>query len=219
MKVAESGSLAAPALKLVIGLFKAVDKSDLSVTSSDKTITGADIVAMKEFLQDSIATLNRPAEEIKSKIDSDSGLTALKVFVGAMSDTPAYIEGKYNNSPDPLEKLGVSKKQSDEVTGFLKNISMRVNNLFKTGADQAAEIVNKNASAAQAKTTASLLELAQSMSNSSEARQVVNDAGNGLQQVAPLVSQITQNAAETLQDQLKSIGIAAEQMSRANKPA
>ena len=45
-QVAESGSLAAPAIKFAIGLFKAVDKSDPSVTSSDKTITGQDIIAM-----------------------------------------------------------------------------------------------------------------------------------------------------------------------------
>jgi hypothetical protein len=217
MKVAESGSLAAPALKLVIGLFRAVDKSDPTVTSSDRTITGTDIVAMKEFLQDSIATLNRPVEEIKSKINSDSGLTALKVFVGAMSDTPAYIEEKYNKLRDPLAELGVSQQQSDQVTGFLKNIADRVSKMFTNGADQAAEIVNKNASDAQAKTTAGLLALANKISTSSEAQQVVNDAGNGLQQVAPLVSQITQNAAATLQEQLKSIGIAAEQMSRASK--
>ena len=93
-----------------------------------------------------------------------------------------------------------------------------MNNLFRTGADQAAEIVNKNASAAQVKTTAGLLELANKISTSSEAQQVVSDAGDGLRQVAPLVGQITQTAAATLQDQLKSIGIAAEQMSRANKP-
>jgi hypothetical protein len=215
-QVAESGSLAAPALKLAIGLFKAVDKSDPSVTSSDKTISGTDIAAMKEFLHESIALLDRPVEEIKSKINSGSGVTALKVFVEAMSDTPAYTDGKYNNSPDPLEKLGVSKKQSDEVTGFLKNISMRVKNLFNAGADQAVKIVDENATAAQAKTKEALLKLAQSMSNSSEVQQVVNYAGNGLQQVAPLVSQITQNAAETLQGQLKSIGVAAQQMNRAS---
>jgi hypothetical protein len=216
VKVAESGSLAAPALKLVIGLFKAVDKSDLTVPSSDKTITGADIAAMKELLHEDIALLDRPVEEIKSKINSGSGVTALKVFVGAMSDTPDYIEERYNKLRDPLAELGVSKQQSDQVTGFLSNISTRVKNLFKTGADQAVKIVDQNASAAQAKTTAGLLALANEISTSSEAQQVVNDAGKGLQQVAPLVSQITQNAATTLQEQLKSIGITAEQMSRAN---
>lgn len=216
-QVAESGSPAAPAIKLAIGLFKAVDKSDLSVTSADQTITGTDIVAMREFLHESIALLDRPVEDIKLKIDSDSGLTALKVFVGAMSDTPAYIEGKYNKLRDPLAELGVSKQQSDQVTGFLKNISTRVKDLFTTGADQAAKIVNDNASDAQAKTTAGLLELANKISTSSEAKQVVEDAGSGLQQVAPLVNQITQGAAATLQEQLKSIGVVAEQMNRASK--
>jgi hypothetical protein len=216
-QVAESGSPAAPAIKLAIGLFKAVDKSDLSVTSSDKIITGTDIAAMKELLHESIALLDRPVEEIKSKINSGSAVTALKVFVEAMSDTPAFIEDKYNKLRDPLAELGVSQQQSDQVTGFLSNMSTRVRDLFATGADQAAKIVNNNASDAQAKTTAGLLALANQMSTSPEVRQVVNDAGNGLQQVAPLVSRITQNAAETLQGQLKSIGIAAEQMSRASK--
>jgi hypothetical protein len=215
-QVAESGSPAAPALKLAIGLFKAVDKSDPSVTGSDKIITGTDIVAMKELLHETIPLLDRSPEEIKSKINNGSGLTALKVFVEAMTGARAYIEEKYNKGRDPLAELGVPEEQSAQVTGFFKNISMRVNNLLKTGADQAAEIVNKNASDAQAKTKDGLLKLAQSMSNSSEVRQVVNDAGNGLQQVAPLVSQITQNAAETLQGQLKSIGVAAERASKAN---
>ncbi|MEB3315954.1 MAG: hypothetical protein VKK32_07055 [Candidatus Melainabacteria bacterium] len=217
-QVAESGSPAAPAIKLAIGLFKAVDKSDLSVTSADQTISGTDIVAMREFLHESIALLDRPVEDIKLKIDSGSGLTALKVFVEAMTRAPAYIEGKYNKLRDPLVDLGVSKQQSDQVTGFLKNIITRVKDLFRTGADQAAKIVNDNASDAQAKTTAGLLELANRISTSSEAQQVVSDAGDGLRQVAPLVGQITQTAAVTLKDQLKSIGMAAEQMSRANKP-
>jgi hypothetical protein len=117
-----------------------------------------------------------------------------------------------------LEKLGVSKERSDEVTGFLKNISMRVNELLKTGANKAAEIVNENANDAQARTTAGLLKLAEDISASSGTQKLVSDAGNGLQQVAPLVSQITQNAAATLQEQLKSIGVAAQQMNRANKP-
>jgi hypothetical protein len=216
-QVAESGSLAAPAIKLAIGLFKAVDKSDPTVTSADPAISGTDIVAMKELLHESIALLDRPVHDIKSKIDSDSGLTALKVFVEAMTGAPAYIEGKYNKLRDPLAELGVSQQQSDQITGFLKNISTRVKDLFRTGADQAAEIVNKNASAAQAQTTAGLLELANKISTSSEAKQVVEDAGNGLQQVAPLVGEITKNAATTLQEQLKSIGVVAEQMSRASK--
>lgn len=216
-QVAESGSLAAPAIKLAIGLFKAVNKSDSSVTSADPAINGTDIVAMKELLHESIALLDRPVDDIKSKIDSDYGLTALKVFVEAMTGAPAYIEGKYNKLRDPLAELGVSQQQSDQVTGFLSNMSTRVRDLFATGANQAAKIVNNNASDAQAKTTAGLLALANQMSTSPEVRQVVNDAGNGLQQVAPLVSRITQNAAETLQGQLKSIGIAAEQMSRASK--
>ena len=215
--VADSGSPAAPAMKLAIGLFKAVDKSGPSVTSADRTITGTDIAAMKELLHESIALLGRSVEEIKSKINSGSAVTALKVFVEAMSDTPAFIEDKYNKLRDPLAELGVSQQQSDQITGFLSNMSARVKDLFRTGADQAAEIVNRNASDAQAKTTAGLLALANQMSTSPEVRQVVNDAGNGLQQVAPLVSQITQNAAATLQGQLKSIGIAAEQMSRASK--
>jgi hypothetical protein len=217
-QAAESGSLAAPALKFAIGLFKAVDKSDLTVLSSDKTISGTDITAMREILHENISLLDRPVEAIKSKINSGSGVTALKVFVEAMSHTPAYIEEKYSNSPDPLEKLGVSKERSDEVTGFLKNISMRVNELLKTGANKAAEIVNENANDAQARTTAGLLKLAEDISASSGTQKLVSDAGNGLQQVAPLVSQITQNAAATLQEQLKSIGVAAQQMNRANKP-
>ena len=218
-QVAASGSLAAPALKLAIGLFRAVDKSDPTVTSSDRTITGTDIVAMKELLYESIALLAKPDKEINSEINnSGSGVAALKVFVEAMLDMPAHIEEKYSKLHDPLEKFGVPKPKLDEAAGFLKNIGKRVNNLFRTGADQAAEIVNKNASAAQVKTTAGLLELANKISTSSEAQQVVSDAGDGLRQVAPLVGQITQTAAATLQDQLKSIGIAAEQMSRANKP-
>ncbi len=216
-QVAESGSLAAPALKFAIGLFKAVDKSDPTVTSADPAISGTDIAAMKKLLYDSIALLDRPVEDIKLKIDSDSGLTALKVFVEAMTGAPAYIEGKYNKLRDPLVDLGVSKQQSEQVTGFLKNISTRVKDLFTTGADQAAKIVNDNASDAQAKTTAGLFALANQMSTSPAVKQVVMDAGSGLQQVAPLVNQITQGAAATLQEQLKSIGVAAEQMNRASK--
>jgi hypothetical protein len=213
-QVAESGSPAAPAIKLAIGLFKAVDKGD---PSADQTISGIDIAAMKELLHESIALLDRPVEDIKSKIDSDSGLTALKVFVEAMTGAPAYIEGKYNKLRDPLAELGVSQQQSDQVTGFLSNMSARVKDLFITGADQAAEIVNRNASDAQAKTTAGLLALANQMSTSPAVKQVVMDAGSGLQQVAPLVNQITQGAAATLQEQLQSIGVAAEQMNRASK--
>jgi hypothetical protein len=148
---------------------------------------------------------------------SNSGLTALKVFVEAMTGAPAYIEGKYNKLRDPLAELGVSQQQSDQVTGFLSNMSARVKDLFITGADQAAEIVNRNASDAQAKTTAGLLALANQMSTSPAVKQVVMDAGSGLQQVAPLVNQITQGAAVTLQEQLQSIGVAAEQMNRASK--
>ena len=134
-----------------------------------------------------------------------------------MTGAPAYIEGKYNKLRDPLVDLGVSKQQSDQVTGFLENISTRVKDLFTTGADQAAKIVNDNASDAQAKTTAGLLALANQMSTSPAVKQVVMDAGSGLQQVAPLVNQITQGAAATLQEQLKSIGVAAEQMNRASQ--
>lgn len=216
-QVAESGSPAASAIKLAIGLFKAVNKSDPGLTSADPAISGTDIVAMKELLHESIALLDRPVHDIKSKIDSDSGLTALKVFVEAMTGAPAYIEGKYNKLRDPLAELGVSQQQSDQVTGFLSNMSARVKDLFRTGADQAAEIVNRNASDAQAKTTAGLLALANQMSTSPAVKQVVMDAGSGLQQVAPLVNQITQGAAATLQEQLQSIGVAAERMSRASK--
>jgi hypothetical protein len=202
-QVASSDSLAAPALKLAIGLFKAVDKSDSSLTSSDKTITGTDIAAMKELLHESIALLDRPAEEIKSKINSDSGVTALKVFVGAMSDTPAHIGEKYNKLRDPLAELGVSKQQSDQVTGFLSNISNRVKNLFNAGADQAVKIVDENATAAQAKTTEALLKLANQISTSSEAKQLVKDT-SGLAEVAPsLMQQIAQSAGEAFQEQLR----------------
>lgn len=202
-QVASSDSLAAPALKLAIGLFKAVDKSDPSLTSSDKTITGTNIAAMKELLHESIALLDGPVEEIKSKINTDAGITALNVFVGAMSDTPAYIEEKYNKLRDPLAELGVSKQQSDQVTGFLKNISTRVKDLFTTGADQAAKIVNDNASDAQAKTTEALLKLAKQISTSSEAKQLLEDT-SGLAEVAPsLMQQIAQNAGGAFQEQLR----------------
>lgn len=203
-QVAESGSLAAPALKFAIGLFKAVDKNDPTVTSADPAISGTDIAAMKELLHESIdLLLDRPVEEIKSKINSGSGVTALKVFVEAMSDTPAYTDGKYNKLRDPLAELGVSKKQSDEVTGFLKNISMRVKNLFNAGADQAVKIVDENATAAQAKTKEALLKLANQLSTSSEAQQLVKDT-SGLAEVTPsLMQQIAQSAGGAFQEQLQ----------------
>jgi hypothetical protein len=209
-QVASSDSLAAPALKLAIGLFKAVDKSDPSLTSSDKAITGTDIAAMKELLRESIALLDRPVEEIKSKINSGSGVTALKIFVGAMSDTPPYIEEKYNKLRDPLAELGVSKQQSDQVTGFLSNISTRVKGLFKTGADQAVKIVDENATAAQAKTKEALLKLANQISTSSEAQQLVKDT-SGLAEVTPsLMQQIAQSAGKVLEKNLQLSPEAAE---------
>ena len=194
-QVAASGSLAAPALKLAIGLFRAVDKSDPTVTSSDRTITGTDIVAMKELLYESIALLAKPDKEINSEINnSGSGVAALKVFVEAMLDMPAYIEEKYNKLRDPLAELGVSKQQSEKVTGFLSNISTRVKSLFNAGADQAVKIVDQNATAAQANTTEALLKLAKQISTSSEAKQLLEDT-SGLAEVAPsLMQQIAQNA-------------------------
>jgi hypothetical protein len=201
-QVAESGSPAASAIKLAIGLFKAVDKSDLSVTSADPAINGTDIVAMRELLHESIALLDRPVDDIKSKIDSDSGVTALKVFVEAMTGAPAYIEGKYNKLRDPLEGL-LTQKQSQSLTGFLGDVTSRVKSFFVTEADKIVEVVDQNANAAQAKMQRDFTQIAARISNSPELKKIVGDATHGLQtQVAPLMQEIATRAGGAIQDQL-----------------
>jgi hypothetical protein len=207
-QVAFSGSPAAPTLKLALGLYNAalglsspVDKSDSTVNAFDRIIVGDDIAKMRGLLSESTAVLDKPVEEIQSKINSRSAV-ALEIFVQAMTDVPAYITARYNKLRDPLKGL-LSEDQSEKLTGFLGDVTSRVKRFFVAEADKVVKVVDQNANAAQNKMKRDLTQIVAQISDNPELQKIVGDANHGLQtQVAPLMQEIAKRAGGAIQEQL-----------------